>query len=52
MFDVLRKLWQQENGLDIAKYAVMLPVILVFVVGTIKASVEPRIMRFLRRLVP
>jgi hypothetical protein len=33
MADFLRKLWSQEEGQDIAEYAVMLAVILVLVVG-------------------
>jgi Flp pilus assembly pilin Flp len=32
----LRSLWLQEDGQDIAEYAVMLAVILVIVVGTIR----------------
>lgn len=32
----LRKLWSEEQGQDIAEYAVMLAVILVIVVGTIR----------------
>lgn len=32
----LRQLWNDENGQDIAEYAVMLAVILVIVVGTIR----------------
>jgi Flp pilus assembly pilin Flp len=32
----LRNLWFQEDGQDIAEYAVMLAVILVIVVGTIR----------------
>jgi len=32
----LRNLWSQEEGQDIAEYAVMLAVILVLVVGTIR----------------
>lgn len=32
----LRKLWNDEQGQDIAEYAVMLAVILVIVVGTIR----------------
>lgn len=32
MISVLRNLWQEENGQDIAEYAVMLAVILVLVV--------------------
>lgn len=34
--DVVRKLWCEEQGQDIAEYAVMLAVILVIVVGTIR----------------
>lgn len=33
---ILRELWRQEEGQDIAEYAVMLAVILVLVVGTIR----------------
>ena len=33
---LLRKLWQDDEGQDIAEYAVMLAVILVIVVGTIR----------------
>ena len=36
MTDLLRKLWSQQEGQDIAEYAVMLAVILVLVVGTIR----------------
>ena len=36
MIDSLRNLWSQEEGQDIAEYAVMLAVILVIVVGTIR----------------
>lgn len=36
MANFLRKLWQEENGQDIAEYAVMLAVILVIVVGTVR----------------
>jgi Flp pilus assembly pilin Flp len=32
----LRKLWQDEQGQDIAEYAVMLAVILVIVIGTVR----------------
>jgi Flp pilus assembly pilin Flp len=32
----LRKLWNEDEGQDIAEYAVMLAVILVLVVGTIR----------------
>jgi Flp pilus assembly pilin Flp len=34
--ELVRNLWQDENGQDIAEYAVMLAVILVIVVGTIR----------------
>jgi Flp pilus assembly pilin Flp len=34
--EVMRKLWCEEEGQDIAEYAVMLAVILVIVVGTIR----------------
>ena len=36
MKDILSKLWHEEDGQDIAEYAVMLAVILVIVVGTIR----------------
>lgn len=36
MSELLRKLWSDEQGQDIAEYAVMLAVILVLVVGTIR----------------
>ncbi|HET7748459.1 MAG TPA: hypothetical protein VFK81_03695 [Terriglobales bacterium] len=36
MLEVLRKLWRDDEGQDIAEYAVMLAVILVIVVGTIR----------------
>ena len=36
MTHFLRNLWSQEEGQDIAEYAVMLAVILVLVVGTIR----------------
>lgn len=36
MTNLFRKLWLQEEGQDIAEYAVMLAVILVLVVGTIR----------------
>ena len=34
--EYLRKLWSDEQGQDIAEYAVMLAVILVIVVGTVR----------------
>jgi len=36
MTSLFRKLWVQEEGQDIAEYAVMLAVILALVVGTIR----------------
>jgi Flp pilus assembly pilin Flp len=36
MSELLRKLWLEEQGQDIAEYAVMLAVILVLVVGTVR----------------
>jgi Flp pilus assembly pilin Flp len=36
MSEVLHALWANDEGQDIAEYAVMLAVILVIVVGTIK----------------
>ncbi len=36
MFQLLQRLWMDEEGQDIAEYAVMLAVILVIVIGTIK----------------
>jgi len=36
MRKLLRRLWSDEQGQDIAEYAVMLAVILVIVVGTIR----------------
>ena len=36
MSALLRRMWQEERGQDIAEYAVMLAVILVLVVGTIR----------------
>ena len=36
MLDLRLKLWKDEQGQDIAEYAVMLAVILVLVVGTIR----------------
>jgi pilus assembly protein Flp/PilA len=34
--NILKQLWKDERGQDIAEYAVMLAVILVIVVGTIR----------------
>ena len=36
MSELIRKLWSEDAGQDIAEYAVMLAVILVLVVGTIR----------------
>jgi pilus assembly protein Flp/PilA len=36
MSNLLNRLWQDEEGQDIAEYAVMLAVILVLVVGTVR----------------
>ena len=36
MIKAIRKLWVEENGQDVAEYAVMLAVILVIVIGTVR----------------
>ncbi len=36
MANLLNQLWKDEQGQDIAEYAVMLAVILVIVVGTVR----------------
>ncbi|HTM89271.1 MAG TPA: hypothetical protein VL155_13780 [Terriglobales bacterium] len=36
MVDLVRRMWSNDEGQDIAEYAVMLAVILVIVVGTIR----------------
>lgn len=36
MMQLMRRLWSEQEGQDIAEYAVMLAVILVIVVGTIR----------------
>jgi len=36
MFQMVRRLWSDDAGQDIAEYAVMLAVILVLVVGTVR----------------
>ena len=33
---IIRRLWSEEDGQDIAEYAVMLAVILVLVIGTVR----------------
>ena len=36
MSKIVRQLWSEDQGQDIAEYAVMLAVILVLVVGTVR----------------
>ncbi|HZZ15447.1 MAG TPA: hypothetical protein VFE08_05760 [Candidatus Sulfotelmatobacter sp.] len=36
MSKIIRRMWSEDEGQDIAEYAVMLAVILVLVVGTIR----------------
>jgi Flp pilus assembly pilin Flp len=36
MREILRNLWLQDDGQDVAEYAVMLAVVLVIVVGTVR----------------
>ena len=36
MLQILRNFWRDEQGQDIAEYAVMLAVILVLVIGTVR----------------
>jgi Flp pilus assembly pilin Flp len=36
MVSLIRRLWSEDAGQDIAEYAVMLAVILVLVVGTVR----------------
>ena len=36
MSEIIRRVWTDDEGQDIAEYAVMLAVILVLVVGTIR----------------
>lgn len=36
IMDLSKRLWQEQEGQDIAEYAVMLAVILVIVIGTIR----------------
>ena len=36
MFNLVRIMWSDDEGQDIAEYAVMLAVILVIVIGTVK----------------
>jgi Flp pilus assembly pilin Flp len=36
MMELVRRIWAEDQGQDIAEYAVMLAVILVLVVGTVR----------------
>jgi Flp pilus assembly pilin Flp len=36
MYKLMHRFWREEEGQDIAEYAVMLAVILVLVVGTVR----------------
>lgn len=36
MFHLIHRIWRDEEGQDIAEYAVMLAVILVIVIGTVR----------------
>ncbi len=36
MYELMKRIWSDDQGQDIAEYAVMLAVILVLVVGTIR----------------
>ena len=36
MFNLIHRLWSEDEGQDIAEYAVMLAVILVLVIGTVR----------------
>ena len=36
MFELVKRVWYDDSGQDIAEYAVMLAVILVLVVGTVR----------------
>ena len=36
MIAVMKRLWKEQDGQDVAEYAVMLAVILVIVVGTVR----------------
>jgi len=36
VIEAFRQLWAEENGQDVAEYAVMLAVILVIVIGTVR----------------
>jgi Flp pilus assembly pilin Flp len=36
VINIIRQLWVEESGQDVAEYAVMLAVILVIVIGTVR----------------
>ena len=36
MTKIIRRLWTEDSGKDVAEYAVMLAVILVIVIGTVR----------------
>jgi Flp pilus assembly pilin Flp len=36
VINIIRQLWAEESGQDVAEYAVMLAVILVIVIGTVR----------------
>jgi len=36
VIEIIRQLWAEEQGQDVAEYAVMLAVILVIVIGTVR----------------
>jgi Flp pilus assembly pilin Flp len=36
MIGSIRRLWSQDNGQDVAEYAVMLAVVLVITIGTVR----------------
>jgi Flp pilus assembly pilin Flp len=36
VIEIIRQLWAEESGQDVAEYAVMLAVILVIVIGTVR----------------
>ena len=42
MTDLIKLLWLNEEGQDIAEYAVMLAVILVIVIGTVRSDWQQR----------
>ena len=47
MTDLAKLLWRNEEGQDIAEYAVMLAVILVIVIGTVRSDRQQRQQRVL-----